>query len=332
MNKDVIDIVISWVDGNNPMHKKKIEPYLLSEFSEKEASSAPDDLAGDTRFKSVGEIFFCVASILRFAPFVRKIYIVTDNQNPNLDSFISQNFPGNKIPIEIIDHKILFNGLEEYLPVFNSLSVESCLYRIPGLSENFVYLNDDFFLVRDVKPTDWFINNKAVAYGYWSSIYWVKFLKILKPSKNGRKVFGFKDSMINATNYISSSGKYFKIDHTPQPMIKSVLERYFSENEEILIENINHKFRHETQFNPQVLFYMLALSNNQAFISKNTKLLYMKPVKKKESYFKRKFNYFEQHPDILFSCVGSLDLAVNSDKQKIFNWLQRVLNIKFESE
>jgi len=92
-----VDVVISWVDGNDPAHKQKIKPFLDSQ------SRKSDDIAGSTRFDSVGEIFYCIASIYRFAPFVRKIFIISDNQNPCMDEFIQENFPESKIEIEIVD-------------------------------------------------------------------------------------------------------------------------------------------------------------------------------------------------------------------------------------
>lgn len=101
-----IDVVIAWVDGNDPKHQAKMKPYLDPQ------SAKSDDIAGPTRFRSEGEIFYCVASILRFAPFVRKIFIVTDEQNPHLEEFVQKNFPDNRTPIEIVDHKILFRGYE----------------------------------------------------------------------------------------------------------------------------------------------------------------------------------------------------------------------------
>ena len=60
-----IDIVITWVDGDDPIHKKKREKYLAGSNLQQY-----DDIAGTTRYRSVGEIDYCVASILRFAPFV----------------------------------------------------------------------------------------------------------------------------------------------------------------------------------------------------------------------------------------------------------------------
>ncbi len=246
-----IDVVISWVDGNDPNHRKKMNPYLKDSFSKW------DDIASPTRYSSVGEIYFCVASILKFAPFVHKIFVVTDNQNPYLEPFIEQHFRNRSTEIVIIDHKEIFAGYEEILPVFNSLSLESCLYRIEGLSENFVYFNDDFFLMRPIEPSDWFYGGKALAYGMWRNVAFEHLVRKLKPRKHGHLPFGFKDSMLNAVPFSGKHSWYFCIEHTPFPLKKSVLKAFFDNHPEVLIKNIDHKFRDPEQFNTQALFYQI---------------------------------------------------------------------------
>ena len=183
--QEPIDVVVAWVDGNEPTHKQKMQPYLQN------FAYIPEFVASPTRYNSCGEIFFCVASILRFAPFIRQIFIVTDEQKPPIDEFIQQNFPTNTIPIKIVDHRVIFKGYEQHLPTFNSRSIETCLFRIPDLSNNFIYFNDDFFLVRPTQPSDFFIDNKSVAYGHWRSIALDRLLYLIKPKKNGHKRFGF---------------------------------------------------------------------------------------------------------------------------------------------
>jgi predicted NAD/FAD-dependent oxidoreductase len=37
------------------------------------------------------------------------------------------------------------------------------LWRIKGLSNQFVYFNDDIFLLRKITPTDWFIKGRIEA-------------------------------------------------------------------------------------------------------------------------------------------------------------------------
>jgi hypothetical protein len=96
-----IDVVIAWVDGADPKHKKK----RLSFLDNKDVG----ELAGaaETRFNSLNEVEYCVLSILKFAPFVRNIYIVTDNQDPKIDSAVKKYFPERQKDIRIVDHKSL---------------------------------------------------------------------------------------------------------------------------------------------------------------------------------------------------------------------------------
>ena len=63
-----IDVVITWVDGDDISHREKRRKYASAD------ELTNDDIGGEIRYKSVGEIRYCLASILRFAPFVRKIY------------------------------------------------------------------------------------------------------------------------------------------------------------------------------------------------------------------------------------------------------------------
>ncbi len=320
-----VDVVVAWVDGNDPAHKEKIQPYLNPQ------ARKSDDVAGPTRYRSVGEIFYCVASIYRFAPFVRKIFIITDNQHPNLDAFVKHNFPDSPIEIEIVDHSVLFRGYESYLPIFNSRAIEVCTYRIPGLSENYVYFNDDFFLLRPVQYSDWFRGDRVVAYGNWRSILLDNLLWLIKPPKNGHKPIGFKDSMIAAARKLGRKWTYFHIEHTPHPLKKSVLSEYFDQHQEHVINNIMHKFRSPKQFNTQSLYYALMFEMGRAIQgSTKKKALYLKPVKRGSNYVERKIRTFEVNPEICFCCMGSLDLATERDRDRLMNWLKDLLDIQLE--
>ena len=65
-----IDAVITWVDGNDERHKAKRMKYG------NETIFNAEDIAGSSRFASLGEIFYCVASLNRYAPWINKIYLV----------------------------------------------------------------------------------------------------------------------------------------------------------------------------------------------------------------------------------------------------------------
>ncbi len=327
--KEAIDAVICWVDSNDPEHSKKINSYRDSHF---ENSVIPTDLAGDTRFRSVGEIFVCVASILRFAPFFRKIFIVTDQQNPNVDSFVNKYFPDRSTQIQIVDHKEIFRGYENYLPVFNSNSIETMIYRIPDLSEKFVYFNDDVLLLRETGPKDFFVGEKTCAYSVNFSIPALKFIRALRPRKGGNKAFGFKDGMLNSALTLGLKRKLIGIGHTPHPMFRSVLEEYFEEHPEKLVSNIKFRFRDSSMYIVTVLHNNIVRYFKDRAILKSYKkyLLTIKP-KHSDSYIRKKIERFDKDENLKFLSVNSLDTLDIKYRKLIFDWLSSILNVKFDN-
>lgn len=316
-----IDAVICWVDSGDPKHRQKLASYRNVQFGD---TTAPDDIAGDTRFKSENEIYCCLGSILRHAPFIRKIFIVTDNQQPDLDTFLAENFPENRTPIEIVDHTTIFKGYEEYLPVFNSLSIETFLYRIPGLSERFVYFNDDMSLIRPATPETWFDDKgRTVAYGTFMDSRLLNLLRKIKPSKNGHKTFGFKDSMINGLPLIGVKGKFFGLGHTPYALTKSFFESFYSEHPEYALINIRHKFRDPSQFNPQCLYYNAMLKEGKCITKDYRKFtICIKPCSCSIKHLKHKLDMYDKNKDLKFFCVNSLDQAEKPIRDYVLTWLQ----------
>lgn len=314
-----IDAVITWVNGNDPAHKEKMKPYLDP------VNTAIEEVASPTRFNSNGEIYFCIASILRFAPYIRKIFIVTDNQDPEIDSFLHKNFPENTIPVEIVDHRVIFRDYEGCLPVFNSRAIETCLFRIPQLSEHFIYFNDDLVLMKPTVPEDWFIGDKLIIRGQWRMIAPDALLSALKPHKQGQKRFGFKDGMRKAAQLTGMKWRYLYMFHTPHTGIKSLLENYYTSHPRVFETNISYRFRNGNQYNPQTLSYLLALQANR-YVLKKDRGIYMKPVKRGESYVERKIQ-LQQEQQALFACIQSLDQASEADRKRVFDWLEDVLSV-----
>lgn len=320
----MIDVVIAWVDGDDPAHKAKRARYLTGRQEDR-----LDDIAGTARFRSAGEIEFCVGSVLRFAPFVHKIYIVTDGQDPHLQPFVERNFPGNTIPIEIVDHKVLFRGYEQYLPTFNSLSIETMLFRIPGLSENFVYFNDDFMVAAPLKPEDWFVDGKAVCYGTRFSAAFARFLRWIKPRKNGHKPFGYKDAMLNAADVLGTD-YFWYIPHAPIALCRSRYEKFYEEHPQLLEQNIRYRFRDPVQFNPQILYYILAEREGGCIVRPGKgRAFFLKPAKGRKGYVARKLAEADSNDRLLFGCVNSFDQASDEEKAMFRTWLEKRMDVKF---
>ncbi|MCL1827232.1 MAG: Stealth CR1 domain-containing protein, partial [Candidatus Cloacimonetes bacterium] len=145
-----IDLVYLWVDGGDPVWQAKKDDFIRSngvETNHKNPLILPDDANSKARFACNDELKYSLRSVEKYAPWINQIYIVTDGQTPKwLDTSNSK--------IKIIDHKDLLN--EDCLPCFNSVAIEPFLYKIPGLSEQFLYANDDMLLNKPMHPNDFF--------------------------------------------------------------------------------------------------------------------------------------------------------------------------------
>jgi hypothetical protein len=90
------------------------------------------------------------------APWVRKVWLVTDDQTPE---WLDTDHPG----VQVVSHREIF-GDQGTLPTFNSHAIESRLHHIEGLAEHFLYFNDDFFLGRQLTPTKFFASNGVAQF------------------------------------------------------------------------------------------------------------------------------------------------------------------------
>lgn len=318
--REAIDIVIPWVDGDDPILAAKRRQYLTGKKEE-----SLTDVAAATRFSDLGEIFWCIDSINIFAPFIRKIFIVTDGQDPHLEGHLAARFPDGHIPVEIVDHKVIFRDHEEHLPVFNSRSIEAVIWRIPGLSEHFLLMNDDFFLAGPVSPADFYQGEKTICYADWRRTGLERLFRRLKPVRNGHVKATFKGSMINAVDIMGGNPRFLYLAHTPRALKRSFYERFFSENPEVLLRNLKDRFRTAEQYNSQELFY---ISEHKAgrlkVIPTSRRLLYMKPHNDSR-YIRRKLEGFDKARNACFGCINSLDIASEEDRKRIFDWISRRL-------
>lgn len=322
--RDPIDAVIAWVDGNDPVHAAKRERFGGP------AVRVRPDVGGDTRFVSSGEIYFCLASILRFAPFVRRIHIVTDGQDPQAEDFVRQHFPGTQTRVQVVDHRTLYRGYEDLLPVFNSLSIETMLWRIPDLAEQFVYFNDDVFLTAPMRPEDWFEDGRAVCYaaGRLPSGL-ARLLRAVKPRRGGVRPFGHKDGMLNAADRLGARS-FYHLTHTPFALLRSPLERYFAERPEVLRANAQPRFRDPSQFNPQELGYLLAAREGRCLLRPGKgRCLFLKPAPDKPGYVARKLREAARMPQLRFGCINSMEQASPQEQRLFLDWIGSLTGVRF---
>ncbi|MFF9347768.1 stealth family protein [Streptomyces sp. NPDC014734] len=144
-----VDAVYTWVDGADPEWIRRRATALgRTDYHEQAVSAA--------RFTSRDELRYSLRSLHQFAPWLRTIYLVTDGQTP---AWLDTSHPG----IEVVHHRDIFTEAAA-LPTFNSHAIESQLHHVPGLSDHFLYFNDDVFLGRSVTPGEFFHANGLSKY------------------------------------------------------------------------------------------------------------------------------------------------------------------------
>jgi len=316
-----IDAVLAWVDGSDPKHfeKKNISLKKLNKkYSENYDAS---------RYSSNYEINYAVLSILKFAPFVRNIFIVTDGQNPPISEDVKRYDPKALHKIIIVDHREIFKGFEQYLPSFNSRSIATAIYRIPELAERFIYFNDDFFLIKPCVLSDFFNDQRPILRGNWEISseyrYWWYLIK-----NSFYSFFNFKRearASFHLSQWFAAKQAGFRFRfwtnyHTPHPINKLLVENYFQANPEVFINNIKHQFRSVEQFSAISLFNHLEKSNGNPNEGTD-KEVYLKK-RKKTNYIKDKITYLESNScKEKFLCIQNFDKLTMYEREELYNYL-----------
>lgn len=235
------DAVITWVDGTDPVHAARRAVW-------QQASTTPlhENAINPHRWGSGDELSYCLRSIANHAPWLRRIWIVTDRQTPDLSAL-----PGPfRQKISIVDHRRIFARLPHALPTFNSLSIETVLWRIPGLSEHYVYFNDDVFLTAPLEPADLFRDGMPVLRGKW-----VDYSAIADdPVARGDPALLHHFVQINAARLMGyAAGHLFSSAHVVHPARRSVMAGLYRQMPAAFHANIAHRFRDLSQFFPSGL-------------------------------------------------------------------------------
>lgn len=245
-----IDFVLAWVDGNDPKWQEEYYKYKYGDEGD----------CRDYRFRDTDSLQYWFRGVEKFAPWVNKIYFVTCGQKPN---WLNTDHP----QLVCVDHRDYIP--EKYLPTFSSHTIELNLHRISGLSEHFVYFNDDMFIVNPVEPDDFFrkgmpcdsavINYAAPRQFPLNLVPFVNaavinrnFEKNKVMIKQADKFFSFKYKKYLLKNIQFIMGKFFpgfKYFHLPSSFLKSTFEEVWEKEFDILDETSSHKFRILTDVN-----------------------------------------------------------------------------------
>lgn len=328
-----IDFVVTWLDSNDPNWQAVYFKHRKEEHKEDKA-----------RFRNWDLFKYWFRSIEKYAPWVNKVFLITNGKNPD---WINPDNP----KLELVKHSDYIP--EEYLPTFNSHTIELFMHRIPGLSEHFVYFNDDFYLNAPITPDYYFkeglpcdCNQEQV---FSSPIYSPqnKFhiliiqycniavlnyhfnrKEVVKRSKKRwfGKHLGLKGLFISALLSGKNTFEGFKWRHNEQPFLKSIFEEAW-EKEEAMLSNSCTRFRQDTNLSPYFMRYWQFATNK------------FYPVKLKSCRFYPiiDLNYEKilsalENPNIQSLCLNDTPLCSDDFYKKMYQGLHEKFDEKFPSK
>jgi Stealth protein CR2, conserved region 2/Stealth protein CR1, conserved region 1 len=288
-----IDAVITWVNGADPAHAAKRALYMGEHLHENGINPH--------RWICSDELNYCLRSIANHAPWIRTVWIITDAQTPDL-SYLPAHLVSK---IKIVDHAQIFSEFPEVLPTFNSLSIESMMWRIPNLAEHFIYFNDDVFLTARLKPTDVFNNAGPVLRGKW-----VDYAALEKSASDRQNPALFNHyTQINAATLLGfKSHHLFSSAHVIHPLRRSVFEALFNKHRTAFIKNIAHRFRDIGQFLPQGLHNHACIADSACIIHAEQDHVHVRsgavidyPLDDVRTYFRKALL-----PEYKFLCINDI--------------------------
>ena len=145
-----IDLVYLWVDGYEEKLRAKRDAWRVKLGK---PVNKKTDLDMYNHYMEHNELKYSLRSVEKFAPWIRKIYIVTHDQVP---VWLNTSNP----KVEIVNQDDLLP--KDAVPAFNSVTLEHYISNIKGLSEHFLYANDDMMFANYVTPENFFKDGKPI--------------------------------------------------------------------------------------------------------------------------------------------------------------------------
>ena len=241
-----IDVVYTWVNGDDPAWRDRMERHRTGVGSGHTAQSA-----SDARFTDFDELRYSLRSIAAYAPWIRHVWLVTDDQTP---SWLRTDCPD----LTVVSHRDIWSDTDE-LPVFNSHAIEANLSRIEGLAEHYIYFNDDVLLGRDISPTQFFSPGGVIRF-YPSSAQ----VGLGPPlPADGAPSFAAKNDralLREATQSIQTQ----KLWHTPHAQRRSIATELIERFPDAFAATSRSRFRDPTDIAPVPLHLWYAYRTGRA--------------------------------------------------------------------
>lgn len=268
-----IDFVIPWVNGNDPAweselreYRKQYTPPALADVKKEESPDASEFVdASAERYRDWDTLRYWFRGIEKFAPWVNRIHLLTWGHIPE---WLNTSHP----KLHIVSHKEFIPA--NYLPTFSSCPIELNMHRIEGLTDRFVYFNDDMFLCRPATPERFFRNGMPRDMARLNVIRdertdhnILECMRVINrryakreaignnPGKWFNRHYPIGDMVKTATLLPWSFFPGFKEFHMPQPFLKETFDQMWREEYAELDATCRHQFRLPTDLSQWVMRY-----------------------------------------------------------------------------
>lgn len=252
-----IDIVVTWVDGNDPVWQASREKYV---------GGSGDANAAANRYRDWDLMRYWFRGVEKFAPWVNNIYFITCGQHPE---WLNKDNP----KLKLVDHKDYIPS--DALPTFNSNAIELCINRIKGLSDRFILFNDDIFIIDEIRETDFFRGNLPCDYAALDAIepsedfdYIIaNNVRVINQNFDKREVmkkrrsqwYSLKDikSLIRTIELTNPWNQFtgFRDYHTPVAYLKKEFEDMWLRVPELMDSTVHSKVRNKDNINHWLIRY-----------------------------------------------------------------------------
>lgn len=298
-----IDLVYLWVNGNDPQWLAK-RNACIGKTEEKSAVNC------DGRYADNDELKYSLRSIEKYAPWIRRIFIVTDNQVPVwLDT--------SNARVRIVDHKEIMPDV--CLPCFNSAVIEHFLYKIPGLAEHFIYANDDMFINKPVTP-ETFFGKDGLPIVRFNRRPFRKWTLLFKEKVQGKRLSNYVQTIRNSAELVEKKyGKYYggKTHHNIDAYLRSDYEHAAKVFEDEIRTTLPNHVRSENDIQRNIYSYV-ALAEKRAHLHYVTQRTSFRLHIQNESHYGK----LERYNPILF-CMNDSQYAKDCDRKRAAAFLDK---------
>ena len=268
-----MDIVITYVNG--------LDPKWLADYAE-----YTDTPVMTKRFRDWGTLPYLLRGIEKNLSFVENVFLVLARES-QVPSWV------NRDKVRVILHSEFIPS--EYLPTFNSNTIETFLHRIPGLGERFLYFNDDMFPMLPSQESDFFPREGHIGIGFSTH---------LLKSNMYKRICANSDALVREALELPASPFFVRPQHICSPMLKSANQALFSKMEAQILKALS---RTRIASNYTQYIYLDYLY----YLGKVEKTRISKRHFSLASTTEGKLKKFISHPDRKFCCINDVHLSDN---------------------